>query len=227
VERVPEEELMGALRNARAYADADFSEPNAKFLALFSDRFPAFDGRQIIDLGCGPADITIRLAERYPQARVVGVDGADAMLDIARERIGEHPSLAERVRVSKWYMGKEAYPLDQEQFHAVVSNSLLHHMDDPRDFWNAVRACAAPHAAVLVMDLIRPQSLREAETIVEKYSGEEPEILKGDFLNSLRAAYRPAEIEQQLARAAMTSLRVEVVSDRHCIAYGFLSETNR
>jgi trans-aconitate methyltransferase len=78
VKRVPEEELMEAPNRAQAYACADFSEPNAKFVALFSDKFPAFNGQQILDLGCGPADITIRLALRYPQARLVGLDGADA-----------------------------------------------------------------------------------------------------------------------------------------------------
>jgi len=75
-----------------------------------------------------------------------------------------------------------------------VSNSLLHHMDDPLDLWTTIRDCAAANAVVLVMDLIRPPSLTEAKNIIEKYAADEPEVLKADFLNSLRAAYRPAEI---------------------------------
>ena len=43
--------------HAQAYANADFSEPNSKFVALFSEKFPGFNGQQIIDLGFGPADI--------------------------------------------------------------------------------------------------------------------------------------------------------------------------
>jgi trans-aconitate methyltransferase len=66
---------------AEAYAGADFSEPNSKFVAHFAYKFPAFRGDRILDLGCGPADITVRFAARYPQARVVGMDGADAMLE--------------------------------------------------------------------------------------------------------------------------------------------------
>jgi hypothetical protein len=31
-------------------------------------------------------------------------------------------------------------------------------MHDPLDLWRAIRACAAPGAAVLVMHLIRPRS---------------------------------------------------------------------
>ena len=223
MKRVSEEELMDLPLHAQAYANADFSEPNSKFVALFSEKFPAFNGRHIIDLGCGPADITIRLAGRYPQARVVGLDGADAMLEIARKSIFRHTSLADRVEVRKWHIGREENPLGSESFHAVVSNSLLHHMPDPLDLWRAIRALAAPGAAVLVMDLIRPRSLIEAEQIVEKYAGKEPEVLRDDFLNSLLAAYRPTEIMEQLVSVNMDPLHMEVVTDRHFIVFGSMS----
>ena len=77
------------------------------------------------------------------------------------------------------------------------------------------------------LDLIRPQSRIEAEQIVEKYAGKEPEVLRGDFLNSLRAAYRPTEIMEQLVSVNvsvnMDPLHVEVVTDRHFIVFGSIS----
>ena len=92
-------------------------------------------------------------------------------------------------------------------------------MRDPLDLWRAIRALAAPGAAVLVMDLIRPQSRIEAEQIVDKYAGKEPEVLRDDFLNSLRIAYRP----RQLVSVNMDPLHVEVVTDRHFIVFGSIS----
>ena len=223
MKRIREAELMDVQINAHAYSSADFSEPNSKFIALFAEKFPAFDGQQIIDLGCGPADITVRFAQHYPQTRVAGVDGADAMLDIARKVISGHTTFANRIDVRRWHIGREVNPFGSEVFDAVVSNSLLHHMDNPLDLWKTIRVCAAPGAAVLVMDLIRPHSRIEAETIVEKYSGEEAEVLKVDFLNSLLAAYRPAEIIDQLLSVNMDSLHIEVVSDRHLIVFGYIT----
>ena len=44
--------------------------------------------------------------------------------------------------------------------------------------------------------------------------------LSADFLKSLLAAYRPAEIMEQLVSINMNSLQIEVVSDRHLIAFG-------
>jgi SAM-dependent methyltransferase len=220
VNRVPEEELMDLPRNAQAYANADFSEPNSKFAALFAEKFPGFNGHNVIDLGCGPADITLRLASQYPQARVIGVDGADAMLEIARQNILRHASLAKRVDVRKGHIGREKDLAGLGPFCAVASNSLLHHLRDPLDLWRAARTLAAPGAAILVMDLIRPQSVSEAEQIVATYACNEPEVLRSDFFNSLLAAYRPPEIREQLVLAGMEWLHIETVSDRHLIVYG-------
>jgi hypothetical protein len=44
VKRASEEELMDLPFHAQAYANADFSEPNSKFVVLFSEKFPAFNG---------------------------------------------------------------------------------------------------------------------------------------------------------------------------------------
>lgn len=151
------------------------------------------------------------------------MDGADAMLDIAREAIFRQAALGDRVEVRKWQIGREVNAIGSETFHAAVSNSLLHHMRDPLDLWRVIRELAAPGAAVLVMDLIRPQSRIDAENIVVKYSDNEPEVLRVDFFNSLLAAYRPDEVTKQLVSVNMDSLHIEVISDRHFIVFGSLS----
>ena len=222
MERIAEPELMDGLENAAAYARADFSEPNTKFVCLFSEKFPAFKGARILDLGCGPADIPARLAALYPQARVTGVDGAKAMLDIARQAISQNPAIADRVEIQRWYIGREACPLPLNAYAAVVSNSLLHHLEDPLLFWRAIRACALPGAAVLVMDLFRPATVAAADRIVETYADGAPEVFRNDFRNSLHAAYRPDEILDQLASVGLASLQIETVSDRHLLIFGSL-----
>lgn len=41
--------------------------------------------RLVVDLGCGPGELTLGLAHRWPEARVVGVDSSPQMLERARE----------------------------------------------------------------------------------------------------------------------------------------------
>ena len=74
------------------------------------------------------------------------------------------------------------------------------------------------------MDLLRPDSRERAQQLVDCYAANEPDVLRRDFYNSLLAAYRLEEISAQLAAAGLAlALRVEVVSDRHFIAFGRLA----
>lgn len=59
---------------------------------------------------------------------------------------------------------------------------------------------------MLVMDLIRLQSRIEADN-VEKYAGKKPDVLRSDFLSSLLAAHRPAEIMEQLTSVNLNSYK--------------------
>lgn len=50
-------------------------------------RVPLADAANVVDLGCGPGNSTELLAQRFAQARVVGVDNSESMLDSARKRL--------------------------------------------------------------------------------------------------------------------------------------------
>ncbi|NUQ31559.1 MAG: methyltransferase domain-containing protein [Dermatophilaceae bacterium] len=48
-------------------------------------RVDADDPRLVVDLGCGPGELTLGLTQRWPNARVVGVDSSPEMLARARD----------------------------------------------------------------------------------------------------------------------------------------------
>lgn len=220
MKRVPEPELMDDLEQARAYALADFSEPHQAFIDHFARCFPRHQPQRVLDLGCGPADISIRFARAYPDCEITGVDGAEAMLAFGREAI-EAAGVAARIRLRHAHL--PATLAGEETVDTVISNSLLHHLADPAVLWETLRQFRRARVAVFVMDLMRPLSEQAARELVLHYADGEPQILKRDFYHSLCAAYRPDEIHAQLRATGLARhLQMEVVSDRHLVIWGQL-----
>lgn len=220
MQRIPEPELMDSPDQAQAYADADFEEANT----LFSDSIGAHFGTRLegmaLDLGCGPADIVCCLAHRYPGLHFYAVDGSAPMLVMGETVVAQH-GLADRVTLLQRYLPCDDLPLTQ--YDLITSNSLLHHMHDPNDFWNMIVKFGRTDTRVLVMDLLRPQNEASAQALVEQYAADAPQVLRTDFYNSLFAAYRPDEIRAQLKQVGLDGLEVKVVSDRHWQVCGRLS----
>ncbi len=215
--RTPEPDLMDDAMQALAYAQADFSEPHDAFVAHFRRLFPAFCDGNVLDLGCGPADIAMRFCNALPAISVTGVDGAETMLELGRAAIERH-GLAARLALERRYLPDPT--LAPASYDAVISNSLLHHLDHPSVLWQTVRHAARPAAPVAVMDLMRPASLEEAQQRTERYAAGAPAVLRHDFYHSLLAAYRPDEVRAQLDSAGLAHFAVATVSDRHLLIWG-------
>ena len=218
--RTPEPELMLGQEQARAYAQADFEEPHSHFMELFARRFPQEQAAgYVLDLGCGPADISLRFARAYPQARIHGVDGSEAMLKFGKEAVCRE-GFEERVQLIHCTLPTMELP--QKSYDGVISNSLLHHLQDPQVLWQAIKQFALPAAPVFVMDLMRPANQAQAQEWVATHAATAAEVVKHDFYHSLLAAYREDEIQSQLQEAGLKRFSVEVVSDRHIIVWGRL-----
>ena len=202
-----------------AYAQADFEDVNQGFVDRYRASFPKGVGGEMVDLGCGPADIPVRFARALPGYRITAVDGSDAMVLLAQQAVIA-AGVADRVQVHRARL--PMLPLPLQSFDAVVSNSLLHHMPDPFVFWNELVRLGKPGATVLIMDLFRPESPARAREIVEKYAAREAPVLKEDFYHSLCAAFTLREVRSQMRSRGLGGLVCELASDRHWVVWGHL-----
>jgi trans-aconitate 2-methyltransferase len=79
--------------------------------------------RHVVDLGCGAGNVARHLASRWPNARIEGVDGDDAMLERARRATAAEARFTwSRCDIGRW--SPEA-PVD-----VLFSNAALHWLDD-------------------------------------------------------------------------------------------------
>ncbi len=248
MERIVEPELMDDPLQARAYAEADFDRSDQafteRFLALLGQPFPlarprppapalvSGPGAGIVDLGCGPGNISFRLAAALPRTRVLGLDGAASMVALAAEHQQRHPGAWPLLFFQQLKLPLIDPAALGGPFAAVVSNSLLHHLHDPQVLWQAVGQLAAPGATIYIKDLRRPASAAAADALTERHAAGAPAVLRRDFRASLAAAFTAAEVEAQLALAAQLwgaagnhgtswpAFRVAEVEDRYLEIHG-------
>ncbi len=217
--RTPEPELMDEPDQVAAYLAADFSVPDAAFTEACLDWFAACGvpaPANIVDLGCGPGNIALRLAGRLPASSITGLDGAPTMLEAARARTPDGAGL-------RWVAATlPETGLADRSFDALVSNSLLHHLHEPAVLWQALRRLGRSGAPFVIGDLRRPATPEAAVTLTALHAASAPEVLQRDFLASLHAAFDPAEVAAQLVAAGLHDAEVHVTSDRHLRVIGRL-----
>ena len=214
IERVPEVECMDTPEEAVQYDLMDHTEVNRAFVDRLLEIGGGGEGR-VLDVGTGPAHIPIELCRRNGFVRVTAVDAAKAMLDRATARIRE-AGFEGRIRLV--LADGKRLPFPDGAFDAVMSNSIVHHLADPRAFFREVKRLVKPRGVVFLRDLFRPESEeRLADLVARHAAGATPEQ-KNLFAASLRAAFTVDEAAAMLGESGLGELRVFSSSDRHWTA---------
>lgn len=113
--------------------------------------------QRIVDLGCGSGGPTLALAERWPDATIVGIDSSSDMLSKAPEH--------DRI---EWVEGDVAEWAPAEPVDVIFSNATLHWLDGHESLFPRLMGHLAP-GGVLAIQMPRnhaePTHRRLAETV--------------------------------------------------------------
>ena len=209
IPRVLEPEVMDTAEEADSYDAMDHSVPNAAFVGRLVEL--GVHGR-VLDIGTGPGHIPCLLCETLPGASVVGVDLAQHMLRHAERKRARSPHAA---RLEFRACDAKRLPFEDRSFDAVCSNTILHHIPDPRPFLREAARVLKPGGVLLVRDLVRPWSHgRVAELVALHAAGgtaEQQEL----FRASLCAAFTPFELRALADECGLAQAEITLDSDRH------------
>ncbi len=219
MERKLEKEVMDSKDQVLAYAKADFCSSNNLLINEINYNNLSKLNR-ILDLGCGPSTIPIGLADRYNGIHITAVDASLEMLNVASEHIQQR-NLHKQIKLVHGAIPGLKEILKDERFDIIISKDLLHHLPDPLVFWEEIKCLSGKGTLIYVMDLIRPEQESVAEKIVQMVSGNEAEVLKEDFYNSLLAAFTITEIKQQLNTTGL-DFEVGKFGFRHFLVKGVI-----
>jgi ubiquinone/menaquinone biosynthesis C-methylase UbiE len=145
-------------------------------------------GEQLLDVGCGTGTLSVALARRFPQARVIGLDADASALAIARDKA---TTAGVELGLERAYANRMPFP--PACFDAAVSSLFFHHLT--REAKAAALAeilrVLKPGASLHVADWGRPsnavmraaflpvQALDGWQTTRDSVAGVLPEVMAG------------------------------------------------
>lgn len=124
-----------ARHSEQSPANAYYDRP--AILALAGD----VDGRRVLELGCAAGVLSERLVERG--ARLLGLDGAERMIEFARRRLGGR---------ARFEVADLSDPLDSvpdASVDLVVASLVLHYLEDWAPLLAEVHRCLVPGGALV------------------------------------------------------------------------------
>ncbi|MGV3485126.1 MAG: class I SAM-dependent methyltransferase [Planctomycetaceae bacterium] len=211
IARVLEPEVMDDEQEASEYDRMNHAEVNRAFV---DDLIAGGSvGSRVVDLGTGTALIPIELCQRLEDVRVMAIDASVEMLDIARRRL-ELAGMIERIQLLH-ADAKRLDDLEAGMAETVISNSLIHHLPEPRQAIAAAVRIAVPGGRIFIRDLVRPETSAEVDRLVDLQTRGESAMAIKMFRDSLHAALTLQEARELFASFGFSPGTVRMTSDRH------------
>ncbi|MGA2171913.1 MAG: class I SAM-dependent methyltransferase [Sedimentisphaerales bacterium] len=114
----------------------------------------------LLDIGTGPAWLLLKLHQKAPNMRLVGIDSSQAMVIKAQQNIAA-AGLKDTIEIKEGNASNIPFP--DEAFDIVVSTASIHHWKEPTTGINEVWRVLKKGGYALIYDLVSdtPESILE------------------------------------------------------------------
>jgi len=136
---------------AKKYDKTFEGKYTAKFKPIIMSLCELSDGDKVLDVGCGNGGL---IGDISLKARIVafGIDVSPVMIEICRQRYG---------KIIFKVAGGEKLQFDDDNFNLLTISCVLHHMENPEDFFGEARRVLKPGGSLIVGEPLYPVGLRQ------------------------------------------------------------------
>ena len=229
VPRTLEPEVMDTAAEAADYDAMDHAEVNRLFVDDFLRAAAGTNLEQklrdpddlplVLDVGTGTALIPIELCQRGVHCHIAAIDLSREMLKLADRNVA---TAGLESRILPEYVDAKQLPWRDGTFDAVISNSIIHHIPEPRSAFAEMLRVLKSGGLLFVRDLLRPDDAETLERLVQTYAGNENAHQQQMFRDSLHAALTLDELRALLAGFDVPASWASQTSDRHWTVAGVL-----
>ncbi|WFP61644.1 class I SAM-dependent methyltransferase [Mesorhizobium sp. WSM4904] len=124
---------------------------------IIADLIPAAPDGLMVELCCGEGLLSRALLERFPDCRVLALDGSERMREQTQKTCSDHGS---RLTTAAFDLADRDWRSFSEPPQAIVSSLAIHHLDgrQKRMLFADVAAALRPGGVFVVADIVRPPS---------------------------------------------------------------------
>jgi SAM-dependent methyltransferase len=107
---------------------------SGKILDMVLSRLPWDGNGKILDIGCGSGALSIKLAKKYPEAKITGIDYWGFGWNYSKEQCQRNAALEGASSRIEFLRGSAAkLPFEDESFDAAISNFTFHEVKDAKN----------------------------------------------------------------------------------------------
>tara|TARA_Y100001978_G_scaffold113133_1_gene100916 strand:+ start:31 stop:720 length:690 start_codon:yes stop_codon:yes gene_type:complete len=227
MDRKAEPELMNTKDQVDSYSEADFSYEENKFIrfirnTLKKNKINLNRSDLIVDLGCGPGNMSEKLSLEWPNVPVIGIDGSKEMILKAESRKNLHPKKLNNLI----YLYKDIKDIkltdisNKKKITLLISNSLIHHLTHIDEFFECIISLSSKETLNFHKDLVRPLNEKSALKLKAECSLQYNEILTNDYYASLQASYRANELKDFILKKNLNQFEVLEEGKKYLILCG-------
>jgi len=163
----------------------------------------------LVDVGCGPGYLIMRISKEIPNLKIVGVDISEEMIQKASDNLFSL-GLSDRVEFREGDIGK--MPFKDGTVDFIISTLSLHHWSDPKQSLNEMFRILKPKGQFLLLDF-RRDSRRLFYWFLTFASKTGPAEFResNEPIASLLSSYTISEIKSFLSETQFTHWRIKSI----------------
>jgi len=182
--------------NAIKYLDDAKSASKARFSNFLTSLKKLDIKGRYLEIGSGPGVLTQIVATQHPNAEIIANDISPEMIELAQQ------DLAEDLKTRIQYKIGDACDInsikDLGRFDLIYSTFTLHHWDNAELAIKNLYSMLNTDGILYIHDLKRVFWLYYIKT-------------ESGFFNSIRAAYKPAEIKTMLNKTGIKNYKIKTI----------------
>lgn len=159
------------------------------------------DAQNLLDIGCGAGNYTLKMLEKIPNLNCTLLDLSEPMLVRAKERVSQQT----KAQVTTIQDDLRVAELPEAHFDIILAGAVLHHLRDDQDWettFTKISKLLKPGGCLMISDLVTQDHLGVQNYIWERY-GQYLEGLKGaqyrkDVFDYIEKEDSPRSVTYQL-----------------------------